>query len=79
MGDVVFSMIGILSIIMCVVCMFVHIIIDKALKKQIQSRLIAAVLFFMTIMLYYLIVSEKPSKSLFLLHIKIHYPSTNKS
>ncbi len=44
-----FSMIGILSIIMCVVCMFVHIIIDKALKKQIQSRLIAAVLFFTTI------------------------------
>lgn len=41
-----FSVIGILAIIMCIVCMFAHIIIDKASGKQFQSRLIAAALFF---------------------------------
>lgn len=57
-AGVAFSMIGILSIIMCVVCMFANIIIDKAFGKQIQSRLIAAALFFTVIVGMYCLKAD---------------------
>lgn len=41
-----YSVIGILAILMCIICMLVNIVADRAFGKHLQSRFIALVLFF---------------------------------